>query len=133
IIEDETSDANIYQRFDRKPGIQDILTALVTELEDEPALIAFFVDVTAEPPEPMDHLERTLTCLTRQLCGDVMGGPCVYGAEVDAPAIEPGVASDNQCRNMADTHDGVMSSLGDSIDAGIFDDFIDAVDRALIA
>ena len=133
IVEDETNNATRYQRLGRKPGIQNLLGEFVTLLGDEPALAAFFFDFT-DPldPQPTVDIDRLLTCFTRQLCGEVLGGPCSYGGEVDAPEIEPGVASDNQCQDMLTAHTGVVSNVtGLGISVNDFNDFIDVMDDAL--
>jgi truncated hemoglobin YjbI len=132
IVEDVDNDESVYQRMGRKPavqaGLEDFMAAVALNAE----LNAFFVDDNNDPIPSVESF-RLATCLTRQMC-DLLGGPCVYGGEVDAPdGVEPGVAADAQCLGMSDSHDGVTDNADGPITSQDFNAFVVAFRNAMVA
>jgi subtilisin-like proprotein convertase family protein/truncated hemoglobin YjbI len=133
IVEDATSDATIYQRVARKPGIKALIGApdqvgsFVANVADDVAINTFFA---------ASNFERLNTCLTRQVAG--IDGPTRYGLEVDAPAgIDPGVGAANPCKTMADAHVGLQDADMTGIDLNDFGalvlDLVTAMETAGVA
>jgi hemoglobin len=126
IVEDETSDATVYQRVGRKPAIQAVVTNFVTLVVADNRINGFFAGLTST--------DRLITCLVRQVCG--IDGPCAYGQEVDNPA-DPGVGEDLQCRDMMTTHDSLVDDDDQLIEINDFnalvEDLVIALDDAGVA
>jgi truncated hemoglobin YjbI len=144
IVEDPTDDLTIYQRLGRKPGIR----ALVGDETDNDSFLGLVADdVLINGFFLGADFDRLATCMTRQLAA--IDGPVVYGAEVDAPDVEPGVSADDPCKEMAPAHAGAVDDLLSQItiddfgallidltvamnEAGVVDDDHDAVLAAFI-
>lgn len=107
IVEDEASDATLYQRLGRNKNLRKLVgtelksgTFLGIVGEDE-AINGFFLGT---------DFTRLATCLTRQLAG--IDGPVVYGAEVTAPpGVQDGVSQGDPCKDMMSVHTGLKDDL----------------------
>jgi truncated hemoglobin YjbI len=94
IVEDPGNNRSVYHRVGRKPAIDTVVAAFMRDVFNDPRINGFFAGVNAD---------RLRTCLTRQVCG--IDGPCQYGKEVDG--AEPGVSSQNFCKDMRTSHQGI--------------------------
>lgn len=116
IVEDPDDDLTVYQRVGRKPALRDIVGApgrtgsFLARVVTDPAVSGFFAAA---------DVARLRTCLTRQLAA--LDGPVVYGAEVDAPEVEPGVGAAAPCRGMAEAHAGLSDDMQSPV---TIDDFM---------
>ena len=123
IIEDDANDATVYQRVGRKPAITLVVDNFVARVAADARINGFFA--TTDIP-------RLKTCLVRQVCS--IDGPCEYGDEVTG--AEPGVSAEAPCRDMASSHEGLMSG-GDGIAIEDFnalvEDLVTEVDAAGVA
>jgi truncated hemoglobin YjbI len=95
IIEDPNNNKTVYQRVGRKPAVEAVVVAFLTDAFADPRINGFFAGGNAE---------RLRTCLVRQVCG--IDGPCKYGKEVDG---EKGVGQMNPCKDMLSSHRGINS------------------------
>lgn len=93
IIEDRGNNMTVYQRVGRKPAIEQVVVALMTDVYADPRIGGFFVGGDSA---------RLRTCLTRMVCG--IDGPCKHTGEVDG---EPGVSAANKCKSMFASHQGI--------------------------
>ncbi|MCY1055060.1 proprotein convertase P-domain-containing protein [Nannocystis sp. SCPEA4] len=101
VVEDAGSDATLYQRLGRKPGLQALVGSWLPGVLGDATLSGFFAGV--------DEM-RFGTCLVRQLAS--IDGPAVYGGEVDPPpGLEPGVSAAMPCRAMQAVHMGVTNEM----------------------
>jgi truncated hemoglobin YjbI len=100
IVEDKMNNGTVYQRVGRKPAIATVIDASIARIVADTRINGFFSATDAK---------RLKTCLVRQVCG--IDGPCVYGKEVTHPS-EPGVATDNPCKDMKTVHTGLTSPPG---------------------
>jgi hemoglobin len=98
IIEDQNSNATVYQRVGRKPAIIAVVNAFTTRVVGDARINGFFGRANAD---------RLKTCLVRQVCS--IDGPCKYGEEVDG---EPGVGKAQPCQDMVKVHSGMTSPPG---------------------
>jgi truncated hemoglobin YjbI len=103
IVADPENSATLYQRVGRKPAIAGLIGApnkggtLLGRVATNAAINGFFAAA---------DFARLGTCLTRQFAA--IDGPAHYGLEVDAPGgVDPGVGSENPCRDMATAHAGL--------------------------
>jgi truncated hemoglobin YjbI len=97
IVEDANNNMTVYQRVGRKPNIEAVVLGFMDTVFRDPAINGFFVGGNAE---------RLRTCLTRLVCS--VDGPCKYGQEVDG--AEPGVARNNPCKGMVESHQGINAT-----------------------
>lgn len=122
VVEDAASDATIYQRLGGKAAIASVIDDFLTRVLEDATIAGFFGSADAA---------RLKTCLVRQVC-DGASGPCVYGSEV-TNASEPGVADDNQCKTMADSHNGMVDDQDNPIDIDDFNALLGHLGAALDA
>ena len=129
IVEDEDNDATVYQRVGRKPAIKVVVADLAARIIGDAAINGFFAQTDPE---------RLTTCLVRQVCS--IDGPCRYGSEVSATAIEPGVSADEPCRAMGPSHAGLTNPTGGDGAPITIEDFnalvghlVEALDEAGVA
>jgi truncated hemoglobin YjbI len=94
IVEDPANNMTVYQRVGRKPAIEQVVTAFIQRVYNNPTISSFFGG---------GNPERLRTCLTRMVCG--IDGPCKYGREVDG--FEGGVGSQAPCKDMPSSHSGI--------------------------
>lgn len=106
IVADPGNDATLYQRLGRKPaitkmvGLANLGGSFLGRVAQNTAINGFFAGA---------EFVRLRTCLTRQFAA--LDGPVHYGLEVDAPAgVDPGVGSQNPCRDMATAHAGLVDA-----------------------
>lgn len=106
IVADPGNNATLYQRLGRKPEISSLIGlankggSFLGRVAENTAINGFFAEA---------DFVRLRTCLTRQFAA--LDGPAHYGLEVDAPAgVDPGVGSQNPCRDMAAAHAGVVDA-----------------------
>jgi hemoglobin len=97
IVEDEASNATVYQRVGRKPAIGVVVDDFIGRVVADASINGFFATTDAA---------RLRTCLVRQVCS--IDGPCEYGQEVDG--AEPGVGVASPCKDMASSHAGLTDS-----------------------
>jgi hemoglobin len=109
IVEDATDDGTVYQRVGRKPAIQQVIASFLAEVVADTRINGFFAGLTST--------DRISTCLVRQICS--IDGPCAYGGEVTHPA-DPGVTEELPCRNMVDSHVGLVDTNSNPITAADF-------------
>jgi hemoglobin len=119
-VEDATSDATVYQRVGRRPGLDRIVTAFEARVDADARIRGFFATIK-------DHT-RIHTCLARFLCA--VDGPCRYGEEVDG---EPGVSTDLPCRPMAASHRGLRDDHDQPIGLAHFDAVLELMTATLTA
>ena len=118
IVEDQTSDATVYQRVGRKPAVK----ALIGDPVDPASFVGVVAaDVAINSFFAQSDFDRLNTCLTRQVAG--IDGPTKYGQEVDSPGpgVDTGVAAANKCRDMFATHQALIDADATTI---TFDDFV---------
>ena len=133
IVEDPSNDMTVYQRVGRKPAIK----ALV----GHPAEVGSFVDNVANNAVinsffAATDFDRLNTCLTRQVAS--IDGPVKYGLEVSAPPpADPGVTTDNPCRDMKNVHAGMQDAMMEGITIEDFlalvMDLVNAMNTSMVA
>lgn len=99
IVEDPEGTASVYQRVQRLPAIQTIVTAFVDGVVADPTLMAFFATTDRA---------RLEGCLVRQICA--IDGPCEYGFEV--PDLQPEFSA-GVCKGMLQSHEGLNITIED--------------------
>lgn len=119
IVEDPDSNATVYQRLGRQPGIQAAVTDFYTIVSTNPAIMGFFSGVDQA---------RFEACLTRQLCS--IDGPCVYGSEY--VGLDPAFPEGSEpCKDMMSTHEGMQITIEDF--SAVAADLTTALDNAGVA
>ena len=118
IVEDATNSVTTYQKLGRKPGINTVIgspadaKSFVALVAGDATLVSFF------DPTKLDRLK---TCLVRQVT-TATDGPQIYGKEVTSPApADPGVTTENPCKDMLSSHAMLKDSMGVGIDKADFD------------
>lgn len=122
IVEDADNSATIYQRVGRRPNIEDVIDKFVTKVVNDIEINGFFAGASD------DAVARLKVCLVRQLC-DETGGPCKYGSEIANP-YEAGVADDNRCKPMLESHQNLEAG-GSKIDINDFNALVANLSTAL--
>jgi hemoglobin len=126
IVEDADSNATIYQRLGRRPGIEAVIDAFLNKVVANTAINGFFLDGAGAPK---GNVARLKVCLVRQVCG-ATGGPCQYGSEVTND-YESGVSTGEQCLDMAPAHMDLVNNNGDKISKADFDALVSELVAAL--
>ncbi|MCO4770131.1 MAG: hypothetical protein KDA24_08890 [Deltaproteobacteria bacterium] len=109
IVEDPDSDASLYQRLGRRPGIGTVAQTFATKLSMHAEVSRYFLNDDGLP----EYSPVLAVCLTRLLGG--LDGPFDYGGEAFEPALD---AEGRQCRGMVESHDGVTSAAPQSAPIG---------------
>jgi truncated hemoglobin YjbI len=121
IVEDATSDATLYQRLGRRPGIAPLATDLVDRLLADQAFTEYFFE--------KDRL-RLEVCLFRWICA--LDGPCVYGDGSD-PELQIDYVT-TPCRPIATVHQALLNPADQSvIGYALFSTFLDFLNEAITA
>jgi hemoglobin len=100
IVEDAPGTATVYQRVQRYPAIQAVVTDFVDRVVGDATLLPFFAST--------DRV-RLEACLSRQVCS--IDGPCEYGFEV--PALQPTEFGAGVCKDMLSSHTGLGITIED--------------------
>ncbi|HEY0136597.1 MAG TPA: hypothetical protein VGB85_21085 [Nannocystis sp.] len=118
IVEDANNNVTTYQKLGRKPGIATVIggpsdpKSFVAMVAGDATLVTFFA---------MSDLDRLKTCLVRQVT-TATSGPQIYGKEVTAPPpADPGVTTENPCKDMLSSHKDLKDSMGVGIEKADFD------------
>jgi len=118
IVEDPMNNVTTYQKLGRKPGINTVIggpadpMSFVALVAGDATLVSFFA---------MSDLDRLKTCLVRQVT-TATDGPQIYGKEVTSPApADPGVTTENPCKDMLSSHAMLKDGMGVGIDKADFD------------
>lgn len=118
IVEDPMNNETTYQKLGRKPGINTVIgspadaMSFVALVAGDATLVSFFA---------MSDLDRLKTCLVRQVT-TATDGPQIYGKEVTSPApADPGVTTENPCKDMLSSHAMLKDGMGVGIDKADFD------------
>ena len=102
IIEDPDSNATLYQRLGRRPGIDHAVFHFVNKILMNPQVARYFLDADGLP----DYSSTFNTCLVRLLGS--LDGPFIYG---EGFPLEPTLADEGRaCRDMASTHQNMTSA-----------------------
>lgn len=102
MIEDPDSDATLYQRLGRRPGIEYAVEHFVNHLLADPVVARYFLDANGLP----DYSPTFSVCLTRLLGS--LDGPFIYGEGY--PYERWLEEAGRPCRSMADSHDQMTSA-----------------------
>ena len=102
IIEDPDSNATLYQRLGRRPGIDHAVFHFVNKILMNPQVARYFLDADGLP----DYSSTFNTCLVRLLGS--LDGPFIYG---EGFPLESTLADEGRaCRDMAATHQNMTSA-----------------------
>lgn len=128
IVEDANNNVTTYQKLGRKPGIAKVIggpsdpKSFVALVAGDASINTFFAK---------SDLDRLKTCLVRQVTA-ATDGPQIYGKEVTAPApADPGVTTENPCKDMLSSHKELKDSMGVGIDKADFDALVGHLVTAL--
>ncbi len=128
IVEDAKNNVTTYQKLGRKPGINAVIggpsdpKSFIALVAGDTSIVTFFAS---------SDLDRLKTCLVRQVTM-ATSGPQIYGKEVTAPApADPGVATDNKCKDMLSSHKDLKDSMGVGIEKADFDALVGHLVTAL--
>ncbi len=103
IIEDADNNASIYQRVGRKPAIATVINDFIGRVVGDAQINGYFLNNDL-------NAARLGTCLVRQVCA-LTGGPCAYGAGVEAELEINGTVE--VCKDMLSVHAGLGISTQD--------------------
>jgi truncated hemoglobin YjbI len=122
IVEDPGNNRTVYQRIGRRPVIEQVVVAFMSDVFNDPRINGFFAGGDAA---------RLQTCLVRMICS--IDGPCKYGEEVDG--FEAGVSRFAPCKDMVTAHQSIVAPR--AITKADFDavvqNLVGVLDRARVA
>jgi len=106
VVEDPTSDATLYQRLGRRPGLEAAVGMFASKLLMDPVVARYFLDASGMP----DYSDTFALCLVRLLGS--LDGPFIYGGGYP---LEPILADEGRaCRGMTEAHSGMTSAAPES-------------------